>query len=222
MKLQEAADKLTKLAGIPFCDLFSKEQLQQIIVNKGKTGQLLELALGMKLSNLNLDFDDGELKTNKCDKTGKPLETVFITQICKVIDELVAEKPRPFEETHLFEKVNNILYVPVSKTGSPLEWMFLPAIVNIDLNNPAFFSLRATWESDYYSICSQLKTSIETSRDGYIHTANGQHIQVRSKDAKPYRPIHSSVYGRNVSNKNHAFYFQKAFVYDIQQISRRL
>ena len=36
----------------------------------------------------------------------------------------------------------------------------------------------------------------------------------------PYRPIYSGVYGRNVSNKNHAFYFRKEFVYDIRSMSR--
>ncbi|MBR3256492.1 DNA mismatch repair protein MutH, partial [Candidatus Saccharibacteria bacterium] len=72
MKLQEACEKLNKLAGIKFKDLFSSADMEEIIINKGKTGQLLELALGMKLSSADLDFEDGELKTNKCDANGKP------------------------------------------------------------------------------------------------------------------------------------------------------
>ena len=63
----------------------------------------------------------------------------------------------------------------------------------------------------------KLKEHIETSRDGFIHTSNGTHIQVRSKDSKPYHPIYSARYGREVSNKNHAFYFQKQFVYDVRK-----
>src|SRR5574344_1795213 len=109
MKLAEANEKLNLLSGKPFGELFSSEQIENIIINKGKTGQLLELALGMHLSSTNLDFEDGELKTNKCDKSGKPLETVFITQILSVIDDLISKKP--FEETHLYEKIDNILYV---------------------------------------------------------------------------------------------------------------
>ena len=58
---------------------------------------------------------------------------------------------------------------------------------------------------------------IETSKDGLIHTSNGTHIQIRSKDSKPYHPIYSHKYGRYVSNKNHAFYFQKQFVYDVRK-----
>ena len=125
MRLQEACVRFNKLAGIRFEELFSQNDMNMIIINKGKTGQLLELALGMHLSSTNLDFDDGELKTNKCDNAGNPKETVFITQISSVIDELIQE--RPFEETHLYEKISNILYVPVCKDGSPKDWMFLPS-----------------------------------------------------------------------------------------------
>lgn len=138
MLLKEADEKISKLVGIPFGDLFSVEDISTIIKNKGKTGQLLELALGKKLDSGNMDFEDGELKSNKCDANGKPLETVFITQISRCIDELIKEKS--FEETHLFEKVNNILYVPVCKIGAPKEWKFLDSI-HIDLTKPQFFSL---------------------------------------------------------------------------------
>lgn len=217
MRLEEACNRFNRLAGIRFGDLFSPADMNMIIINKGKTGQLLELSLGMNLSSTNLDFDDGELKTNKCDAAGNPRETVFITQISSVIDELIQESP--FEQTHLYEKISNILYVPVCKDGDPKNWMFLPSI-HIDLASPRFSELRNIWRNDYYSICRQLKRHIETSPDGFIHTSNGQHIQVRSKDSKPYHPIYSSAYGRYVSDKNHAFYFQKQFVYDIRRMSR--
>lgn len=217
MKLEDACKRFNKLAGIRFGELFSPEDMNMIITNKGKTGQLLELSLDMKLSNTNLDFDDGELKTNKCDENGRPKETVFITQISSIIDELIQEKP--FEQTHLYEKISNILYVPVCKDGDPMNWMFLPSI-HVNLDTPRFSHLRDIWSEDYYSICHQLKNHIETSDDGFIHTSNGRHIQVRSKDSKPYHPIFSNIYGREVSNKNHAFYFKKQFVYDIQKMSR--
>lgn len=214
MKLKEAQEKIIQICNIPFEELFDETDFPMIIKNKGKTGQLLEMALGKKLDNSNLDFEDGELKSNKCDANGKPLETVFITQIASVIDELIEQ--RPFEETHLYEKINNILYVPVCKEGDPHDWLFLDAI-HIDLTNPDFSSLLKTWEEDYYSICRQLKEHIESSKDGFIHTSNGTHFQVRSKDSKPYHPIFSKYYNRYVSNKNHAFYFQKQFVYDVRK-----
>lgn len=216
MRLEEACARFNILAGTRFGELFSSADMNTIITNKGKTGQLLELSLGMHLSSTNLDFDDGELKTNKCDVAGNPKETVFITQISSIIDELIQE--RPFEQTHLYEKISNILYVPVCKEGKPQDWMFLPSI-HINLNSPQYVELKNIWENDYYSICKQLKHHIEQSPDGFIHTSNGKHIQVRSKDSKPYHPIYSDIYGRYVSNKNHAFYFQKQFIYDVRRMS---
>lgn len=218
MKLKEAQEKIIKLCNIPFSEIFTDDDFATITKNKGKTGQLLELALGKKLDSFNIDFEDGELKSNKCDATGKPLETVFITQIASIIDELLQKKK--FEETHLYEKINNMLYVPVCKVGDPHTWMFLDAI-HIDLTDKRFSSLLDIWREDYYSICEQLKNHIETQKDGYIHTSNGTHIQVRSKDSKPYHPIYSNTYGRNISNKNHAFYFQKQFVYDVRKFMNR-
>ena len=220
MQLMDAYNRLKHLSYIKFEQLFSTEEIETIIRNKGKTGQLLELALGMKLSSTNLDFDDGELKTNKCNIHGIPKETVFITQISNIIDELIEEAP--FESTHLYEKISNILYVPVCKDDSPENWMFLPCI-HINIKDRKFYNLKKIWEEDYYSICRQLKKHIETSPDGYIHTSSGKHLQIRSKDAKDshgnYHPIYSSIYGRYISNKNHAFYFQKQFIYDIKQMN---
>ncbi len=82
MKLKDAKEKIDKLANIPFSDYLSEEQVgdAMMIINKGKTGQLLELTIGLDLSNTPLDFEDGELKTNKCNRMGKPKETMFITQ----------------------------------------------------------------------------------------------------------------------------------------------
>jgi DNA mismatch repair protein MutH len=171
-------------------------------------GQLLERLIGLNNTSNNLDFEDGELKTNKCDKNGKPLETVFITQISNIVDELLSGKK--FETTHLYEKIGNLLYVPVSKVGSESEWMLLGAI-HIRLDDPQFSDLKTQLSKDYYSIVQQLNNHIASSPDGFIHTSNGYFIQIRSKDSKPYHPIYSNIYNKYVSNKNHAFYFKKEF-----------
>lgn len=215
MKLYEAEAKLNTLVGVRFSDLFTNDELQYIKINKGRTGQLLELSLDMKLSNTNRDFEDGELKSNKCSTSGKPLETIFITQISGMFDDLITGLP--FEQTSLYTKIDNILYVPVAKEGVPEDWFFLPSI-HVDLSMPEFGQLRTQLEEDYYLICSTLREQIEYGNDGNIHTANGKYIQIRSKDSKPYHPIYSNYYGRYISNKNHAFYFKKDFVYEIRRI----
>ena len=81
MKLSEGNIHFNSIANIPFSTLFSEESMSDIIRNKGKGGQLLELAIGLANTNTNRDFDDGELKTNKCNSDGKPMETMAITQI---------------------------------------------------------------------------------------------------------------------------------------------
>lgn len=216
MKLEEACRRFNQIAGIRFGDLFNPADMNTIIVNKGKTGQLLELSLGMKLSNTNLDFEDGELKTNKCDANGNPKETVFITQISSIIDELIERKS--FEETHLYKKISNILYVPVCKEGRPEDWMFLQSI-HVDIKEPRFIELIDLWRQDYYLICEGIKNDIDNRPDHFIHTVSGKHLQIRSKDSKPYHPIYSQIYNCEVSNKNYAFYFTKQFVYDIRKMS---
>ena len=213
MKLEEANQALTHLVNIPFGQLFSQKNLSELRRNKGKAGQLLELALGLHLSNTNLDFEDGELKSNKCDKLGDPLETIFITQVSNMVDELFHNIP--FEKTHLFEKIRNILYVPVCKEGNPEEWFFLPSI-HVDTQTDRFAPLLNIWQNDYETICKKLKNDVEHGSDHCIHTANGEQLQIRSKDSKNksglYNPIFSTTYGRYVSNKNYAFYFQRLVV----------
>lgn len=215
MKLSTAKAKIDSVINRPFSEIFSGTDYEWV-VNKGKAGQALEIVLGLQNTPNPLDFEDGELKTNKCDRLGNPLETVFIAQILGVIDDMLAK--RPFEETHLFEKISNILYVPVCKEGEPKNWRFL-APIHVNTREARFEPLVQIWRADYYSICDQLKRHIETSPDGFIHTSNGIHIQVRSKDAKPYHPIYSKTFNRYVSNKNHAFYFQKRFVSDIRRLA---
>lgn len=209
MRLDDAKKLIDKLAGKKFGQVLSPIQLEDIIKNKGKSGQLLEILLGLNLSTTNLDFEDGELKTNKCDTTGKPLETMFITQISTIIDDLLTSAD--FYESNLYKKINNLLYVPISKVGPPSDWMFLPC-VHVNLEEEKFHNLKLQLEADYYSICTQLNEHIKNSNDNFIHTSNGKLIQIRSKDSKPYHPIYSDVYKKEVSNKNHAFYFKKDFM----------
>ena len=60
MKLKEAQERIKPICGIPFGELFYDIDPEMAIVNKGKIGQMLELALGKKLDSGNIDFEDGE------------------------------------------------------------------------------------------------------------------------------------------------------------------
>ena len=209
MKLVEAQRKIEKLAYIPFKEYLTEEQFNNIVVNKGKTGQILELTIGLQLSNTTLDFEDGELKTNKCDRSGKPLETMFITQTASIIDELLSK--RRFQDTKIYKKFQRLLYVPISKDASPADWMYL-APIQVDLSLPKYYELAQQLEADYYNICDQLNQQLSESSRATLHTASGEFIQIRTKDSKPYHPIYSGIYGREISDKNRAFYFKKEFM----------
>ena len=156
-----------------------------------------------------MDFEDGELKTNKTNPDGSPAETMFIRQIASDIDKLLRNPPPAFSSTQLFEKIEHLVITQVIKEGPESNWRF-GDIFRADLEKGS--DLYTQLDADFKSICAQLQASVVTSPDGFIHTANGHFIQIRSKDSKPYHPIFSSTYGRPVSNKNHAFYFQKDFV----------
>ena len=211
MKLSDAKNKLDKLTGKKFSEILLPVALENIKINKGKSGQILENLLGMKLSNGNLDFEDGELKTNKCDACGNSKETVAITQISSHIDNFISNPPKKFEETHLYEKISNLLFVPVCKDGSPENWFFMPSR-HVDLSKNK--ELHRILEEDYYSICAQLRQQVESGDN--LHTANGKFLQVRTKDSTDssgnYHSIYSNNFNRIVSDKNRAFYFKKDFM----------
>lgn len=209
MRLDEGMERLRPYIGMRFDTFLNESELSDLRRNKGKVGQTLEKLIGLNNTSNNIDFDDGELKTNKSDIKGNPKETMFITQISTHIDEILADKT--FKDTYIYNKIKNLLYVPVCKDGDEASWMFLP-FININLELDKYQSLKAQLENDYNSISRQLNDHIRQNTDGFIHTSNGEYIQIRSKDSKPYSAIYSNIYGRDVSNKNHAFYFKKDFM----------
>lgn len=212
MKLETAFSLLKKIKNKNIKELIetSNTTIKEIKINKGGAGQLLLQYLNLPLDSKLQDFEDGELKTNKTDKKGKSKETIFITQISQIIDELVDEEPKIFIKSNLFKKINNLLFIGICKDDADFNKWFFTNCYHI--NSIKDSEIYSQLETDYYSICSQLVKSIKNSKDKFIHTANGKFIQVRSKDSKPYHPIYSKIFKKNISNKNHAFYFKKEFM----------
>lgn len=212
MKLETAFNLLKKIKNKNIKELIdsSNTSIKEIKINKGGAGQLLLQFLNLPLDSKLKDFEDGELKTNKTDKNGKSKETIFITQISQIIDELISDKPKIFLESNLYKKINNLLFIGICKDNVNFNKWFFTNCYHINTIKDS--EIYSQLETDYYSICSQLVKSIKNSKDKFIHTANGKYIQVRSKDSKPYHPIYSNIFKRNISNKNHAFYFKKEFM----------
>lgn len=212
MTVDEAIPLIRAVLNIPFGKLLKKFPLD-LRLAKGRSGYVLEELLGLKAGNRGNDFDDGELKTNKTDRHGKPLETIFIMQIASIIDDLLAPQPTPFAQTKLYSKARNLIIVPIVKEGSETDWYYREIFHLKTEPNSLLFSALV---KDYLSICAQLRLWTLSDPKGFIHTASGSYVQVRTKDAKPYTPITSRMLGRAVSNKNHAFYFKKALAHDIR------
>lgn len=216
MKLEDVFSRLPELYNKRFGELKLKEDISGFAVNKGNAGQFLQELLNMPNNSKLTDFADGELKTNQSFPSGMPDQTMFITQISKDFDSLFFEES---ETNRLLDKISNLLYLPVVKPDNkkPEDWYFLPAY-HIDSNQNQ--ELKELYLLDFLDIKQQILEHLDNSKDGYIHTSSGKYIQIRSKDSKrkdgTYNPIYSDVLGRNVSNKNHAFYFQKSFMKDIQ------
>lgn len=212
MRLEDAHKKLAYIKGKTVGEIISRftSKIKEYKINKGGIGQMLLLYLGLPLDSKLTDFDDGELKTNKVDKDGKSKETIFITQISSVIDELIVESPKNFYSSNLYKKIKNVLIVSVNKDDEDYNnWIFMNCYRFSYEHNSELYK---QFENDYLTICAQLRDHIMCSKDNFIHTSNGKFIQVRSKDSKPYSSIYSDVFKRNISNKNHAFYFKKDFM----------
>ena len=214
MLLREGKRKIDSISGTNFGELFKKSHSKIKCPNKGMVGQLIEKAIGLDNTNFLLDFEDGELKTNKCtiDKNNntKPMETMFVKQVSTEIDNMVCKKPIDFINSSFFKKIENLLYVPVFKnTKNAQDWYVIDCYhVELKHNPEVLEQLMDDWNT----ICYGMRQSCSTV--GKFGTTNGEYIQVRSKDSKPYHPIVSSEFGE-VTNKNYAIYFRPDFMKDI-------
>ena len=175
-------------------------------INKGGVGQFIEKLIGLKNTNALTDFSDGE-----------PLETMFISQISSNFDQLISDQIS-FEDSWIYQKIKNLLYVPICKVDNNPDKWYIQSAYHVQINEGG--ELFRQLSADFTQIKSKLLADIN-SGDGYIHTSNGSFIQIRSKDSKPYHPIFSAQYNRNISNKNHAFYFKKEFMREVREMARQ-
>ncbi len=211
--VDDVLPKLHAAAGVPFGRLFPGHL--DLLRNKGHVGQLLCLLVGLPLDGARCDFSDGELKTNKSDTAGKPLETMWIMQIASIVDSLLCDPPLAFERTELYLKIQHLVYLPVVKEPRTdhAKWYFrTPVRVRARFGSPLFLA----YQTDYEQICALLRRDVTVATNATMHTASGKYLQVRTKDSRPYHPIRSSKLGRVVSDKNRGFYFMKRFMVEAQ------
>lgn len=207
MTLKEGLQIIRGIPNIPFEKIFNEHELLNISLNKGRTGQLLEtVILLLNLSNTQLDFSDGELKTNKCKSNGMPSETVAVCQISSLFDNMINTNNYDYTNNYIMNKLANMLYVRVDKSNpNPNKWKFLTPI-HVSRNNSKYFEWYNKVEKDLYFICNNMKIACENGLQLTSSRSTGHYIQIRPKDSKPYHGIYSHIYNRYVSDKNYAIY----------------
>ena len=228
MKISEAYPICKKSVNIPFKDLFSHFSKDEIIKNKGKSGQLMEKLCGLSLSNTTTDFEDVELKTSELK------ESTAITMITDWVDDIIHEKPVSFERSRLSRKIQHMIFMPLEKPkkNDPLSWFFkdckyIPItketilykriksdFENICLNSHELIYEKKVTQLPNCRITKNKKLYVEKYGDKFLHTISGKYIQIRTKDAgkEKSKPIFSNKLGRNVTLKSRmAFYFMASF-----------
>jgi len=206
MTVQEGLEIIKQIPNKPFKMIFQKQDLSDIIKNKGKTGQLIEaVILKLHLSNKHLDFTDGELKTNKSKADGTPAETVAVCQIASLFDNMIDEN-FDYNNNYIIEKLSNMIYVRADKSSkNPEDWKFLPP-QHVTITNSKYTEWYKKLKNDLFEICTVIKQICDSGKMLHSTKGPGHYIQIRTKDSNPYHPIFSKKYNRFISDKNFAIY----------------
>lgn len=210
--LEDALKRILALEGMAIGEIGQAD-----LVNKGVVGQIIEKKIGLNLSSDLLDFEDGELKSNKFLK-GKPSETLAVTQVGHILPEIDAEVSWP--NSKVLKKINSFIFLPIHKDiPEPKAWVIGKAVHFTKKDYPLQYKMLG---EDYESISSQIKTLLR--KNGELHTLNGpnSYLQIRTKDSRDgsgnYHPIKYN--GFQLSNKNYAFYIRPGFLNSILKESR--
>ena len=153
--------KLTmELVKTAYTSISGKNYLCVKTKNKGGAGHLLEKLLEIPHSSKCLDMVDGELKVFPLLPNGNVKESVAITMVDK---ELL--KTTPFEESRVYKKLENTLFVPYKRDGDNV--CFMEAI-------------HFTKDHEFFEQLKKDYTDIQTQEfSGKV----GKYLQTRTKGA---------------------------------------
>ena len=204
MYLEDALKLIIALEGKTIGDIGQPD-----LVNKGIVGQIIEKEIGLDLSSDLLDFEDGELKSNKF-LNGKPSETLAVTQVGHILPEIQAEIS--WQNSKVLKKISSFIFLPIHKDNPrPSGWIIGRAThFSKDIFPKQYLKLA----EDYVEISRQIRNVIIHS--GQLHTFNGpnEFLQIRTKDSRDsagnYHPI--KFQGKELSEKNYAFYLRPNFL----------
>ena len=188
LTLNEVKENLTK---VDFSKLPKPKK-----TNKGKRGQLLELALGIANTSKLTDCVDGELKSFTQG------ESIAVTQLKHILPQIFANIP--IYRTKLGIKTQQTLFVGFDRDNN-----FIGSTTLTPESDPKHFE---QLEEDFHDICDAILTVYYDKKE--LHTVTGRNglLQIRTKDSKYKGKYHPIIWkGQQLSDKGFAFYLTGKF-----------
>ena len=188
LTLNEVKENLTK---VDFSKLPKPKK-----TNKGKRGQLLELALGIANTSKLTDCVDGELKSFTQG------ESIAVTQLKHILPQIFENIP--IYRTKLGIKTQQTLFVGFDRDNN-----FIGSTTLTPESDPKHFE---QLEEDFHDICDAILTAYYDKKE--LHTVTGRNglLQIRTKDSKYKGKYHPIIWkGQQLSDKGFAFYLTGKF-----------
>ena len=188
LTLNEVKENLTK---VDFSKLPKPKK-----TNKGKRGQLLELALGIANTSKLTDCVDGELKSFTQG------ESIAVTQLKHILPQIFANIP--IYRTKLGIKTQQTLFVGFDRDNN-----FIGSTTLTPDSDPKHFE---QLEEDFHDICDAILDAYYDKKE--LHTVTGRNglLQIRTKDSKYKGKYHPIIWkGQQLSDKGFAFYLTGKF-----------
>ena len=175
--IEELQDRIDAMAGLTLGELADEvgvEVPENLLVEKGWSGQLLEAYLGASAGNLpEPDFQELgiELKTVPINQLGKPLETTFVS-----VAPLMMPAGQEWRDSVVYKKLSHVLWVPI------IAERHIP-IPNRTVAMPFLWKMDEVTEQVLKADWLELTDLIVLGHHDKITAKHGQLLQLRPKAA---------------------------------------
>ena len=175
--IDELTERADLMAGATLGEIADELEVlvpENLLVEKGWAGQLIEAYLGATAGNLpEPDFQhlDIELKTLPIDQHGKPLETTFVS-----VAPLSGDISNSWRESSVYKKLKHVLWVPIiAERGI--------AVPHRQIAMPFLWQMNAQQEQILQSDWQELTDLIVFGHHDQISATHGKWLQLRPKAA---------------------------------------
>ena len=155
--------------------VIGKEHLCVKTKNKGGPGHLLEDLLGISHSSDCLDLVDGEIKGFPLKSQTKSKESVAVTMVEKDMRKI------PFEESRVYKKLKNTLFIPYERKGKDNEYVCFSTLIHFTESHPLFEQIKKDYEDiQSKSFSSNVGVYLQTRTKGAGHGSTSRAFYLRA------------------------------------------